>query len=41
MYPYVASGTGLSVLIPDWASEGGKLYENLGDADTRSASTTK
>jgi dihydroorotase/N-acyl-D-amino-acid deacylase len=30
MYPYVASGTGLTVLIPNWAAEGGKLYENLG-----------
>lgn len=31
MYPYIASGTGLNVLIPDWAFEGGKLYENLRD----------
>jgi N-acyl-D-aspartate/D-glutamate deacylase len=35
MYPYVASGTGLSVLIPLWASEGGRLYENLRDPETR------
>ena len=31
MYPYPASGTGLNVLIPDWAHEGGKLYDNLAD----------
>ncbi|MDX1934958.1 MAG: D-aminoacylase [Capsulimonadales bacterium] len=31
MYPYPASGTGLSVLIPLWASEGGRLFENLRD----------
>lgn len=35
MYPYVASGTGLSVLIPDWAHEGGRLYANLADPSTR------
>ena len=35
MYPYIASGTGLSVLIPLWASEGGKLWENLTDTSTR------
>ena len=35
MYPYIASGTGLSVLIPLWASEGGRLWDNLTDADTR------
>lgn len=35
MYPYVASGTGLTVLLPDWASEGGKLWENLEDPSTR------
>ena len=37
MYPYVASGTGLSVLIPNWASEGGKLFDNLRDPRTRAA----
>lgn len=31
MYPYVASGTGLNVLLPDWAAEGGDLYANLRD----------
>ncbi|MBC8102173.1 MAG: amidohydrolase family protein, partial [Cytophagales bacterium] len=35
MYPYVASGTGLTVLLPDWASEGGRLFENLRDPLTR------
>jgi N-acyl-D-amino-acid deacylase len=35
MYPYIASGTGLSVLIPDWAHEGGRLYENLAEPTTR------
>ncbi|HEX5166573.1 MAG TPA: D-aminoacylase [Thermomicrobiales bacterium] len=35
MYPYIASGTGITVLIPAWAHEGGKLYENLADEKTR------
>jgi N-acyl-D-amino-acid deacylase len=35
MYPYVASGTGLTVLLPDWAAEGGRLWENLEDPHTR------
>ncbi len=35
MYPYVASGTGLNVLIPLWASEEGKFWDNLRDRDTR------
>jgi N-acyl-D-aspartate/D-glutamate deacylase len=35
MYPYPASGTGLSVLIPTWASEGGHLWDNLRDPETR------
>ncbi len=35
MYPYVASGTGLTILIPAWAPEGGKLYDNLADPKTR------
>jgi len=34
MYPYVASGTGLTTLVPNWASEGGKLFENLADERT-------
>lgn len=35
MYPYTASGTGLSVLLPNWASEGGKLFDRLADRDCR------
>jgi dihydroorotase/N-acyl-D-amino-acid deacylase len=35
MYPYVASGTGLTSVLPPWAAEGGKLYENLRDPDMR------
>lgn len=35
MYPYVASGTGLTVLLPDWVSEGGRLFENLADPALR------
>lgn len=35
MYPYVASGTGLSALIPDWAFEGNRLMERLRDPETR------
>lgn len=34
MYPYTASGTGLTVLVPNWAAEGGNLYENLRDDAT-------
>ncbi|MCX7838153.1 MAG: D-aminoacylase [Anaerolineae bacterium] len=36
-YPYIASSTGLGVVLPDWAHEGGwsKLAERLRDADTR------
>ncbi|HLV79433.1 MAG TPA: D-aminoacylase [Chthonomonadaceae bacterium] len=41
MYPYVASGTGLTVLIPDWASEGGRLFENLRDPETRARIRTE
>lgn len=35
MYPYPASGTGLSSLLPTWTAEGGKLYENLRDSTVR------
>lgn len=35
MYPYVAGGTGLSACFPPWASEGGRLYENLADPEVR------
>lgn len=36
-YPYIASSTGLSVIIPDWAHEGGKeaLVQRLQDQATR------
>ena len=29
IYPYIAGGTGLSACLPPWASEGGRLYEQL------------
>lgn len=32
MYPYAASGTGLSSVLPPWAAAEGKLFENLEDA---------
>lgn len=35
MYPYPASGTGLSSCLPPWAAEGGQLYEKLADPDER------
>ena len=35
MYPYIASGTGLSAVLPAWASADGKLFENLRDPATR------
>lgn len=35
MYAYVAGGTGLSACTPPWASEDGKLIENLQNAQTR------
>ena len=31
MYPYIAGGTGLTAILPPWASADGKLYDNLGD----------
>ncbi len=34
-YPYTASSTGLSSIIPRWAQEGGRLQERLRDASTR------
>jgi len=34
-YPYTASSTGLSSIIPRWAQEGGRLDERLGDPATR------
>jgi dihydroorotase/N-acyl-D-amino-acid deacylase len=35
MYAYVAGGTGLSACTPPWASENGKLIENLQNPQTR------
>ncbi len=35
MYPYTAGGTGISALFPPWASEDGRLLDNLSDAETR------
>ncbi len=34
-YPYTASSTGLSAIIPRWAQEGGRLSFRLADPDTR------
>jgi dihydroorotase/N-acyl-D-amino-acid deacylase len=35
MYPYPYSGNNLGTCIPDWASENGKLFDNLRDSTTR------
>jgi N-acyl-D-amino-acid deacylase len=35
MYPYTASGTGLSASLPTWVSEGGRFYDNLTDEGVR------
>jgi N-acyl-D-aspartate/D-glutamate deacylase len=35
MYPYHASGTGLTSVLPPWAEAGGKLYDNLRDPAMR------
>ncbi len=35
MYPYAASGTGLSAVLPPWAMAEGKLYDNLRDPEMR------
>jgi N-acyl-D-amino-acid deacylase len=35
MYPYEASGTGLSSSVPAWAAADGKLFDNLRDPETR------
>jgi N-acyl-D-aspartate/D-glutamate deacylase len=31
MYPYAASGTGLTAILPPWADADGQLYQNLRD----------
>lgn len=35
MYPYPASGTGLTAILPTWTAEGGRLYERLADPAER------
>ena len=35
MYPYTATGTGLSTILPPWAAADGKLYDNLTDPNMR------
>ena len=35
MYPYAASGTGLTAVLPTWTAEGGRLYERLRDPEVR------
>lgn len=35
MYPYIASGTGLSSVLPTWAAAGGKFFDNLRDPEVR------
>ncbi len=35
MYPYEASGTGLSSSVPTWAAADGKLFDNLRDPEIR------
>jgi N-acyl-D-amino-acid deacylase len=35
MYPYIASGTGLTATLPGWVAADGKLYDNLRDPAAR------
>ena len=35
MYPYTASGTGLTAVVPPWAQADDKLYDNLRDPAMR------
>ncbi len=35
VYPYTASGTGLSAMLPNWVFEGGQVYERLRDPALR------
>ena len=35
LYPYAASGTGLSSLLPTWTAADGNFFENLEDQDVR------
>ena len=36
MYPYPASGTGLTAILPTWTADGGSLYDRLRDPGVRS-----
>lgn len=35
MYAYVAGGTGLTACLPPWTAAGGRLFENLANAEIR------
>jgi N-acyl-D-amino-acid deacylase len=35
VYPYTASGTGLTAMLPNWVAEGGGLYEKLREPEVR------
>lgn len=35
MYPYTASGTGLTAMFPTWAAADGRFFENLQNAEMR------
>ena len=35
MYPYAASGTGLTAMLPPWSEEGGRLFARLDDPAER------
>ncbi|RME56529.1 MAG: D-aminoacylase, partial [Caldilineae bacterium] len=35
MYPYAASGTGLTAILPTWTAAGGRLFETLRDPEAR------
>lgn len=35
MYPYIASGTGLTAMFPNWAAADGKFFANLRQPETR------
>ncbi len=35
MYPYPASGTGLSTVLPTWVAADGKFFDNLKDSDVQ------
>jgi N-acyl-D-amino-acid deacylase len=35
MYPYIASGTGFSAIVPTWVAEGGRFFENLAKPEVR------